>query len=59
MSKTPNPQARPSTAVSAQYNVKCPTCAAAPQQPCRSKTTNRVTDTHRARIDAAYPNNPF
>lgn len=46
-----------STAVSAQYNVTCPTCQAAPKAPCRSKITRRVTDTHRARIDAAYPNN--
>ena len=60
---------RPSQAVSAQYTADCPTCGAkgasldedpnttTPRvagQPCRSKTTGRVTDTHRARIEAQY-----
>lgn len=50
------PAATPaSTAVSAKYPVACPTCHAKIKQPCRSMTTNRVTDTHQARIDAAYP----
>ena len=37
-----------------QYQVACPTCSAEPERPCRTLTTNRVTDTHLARIDAAY-----
>lgn len=52
------PEERESKAVSARYPVACPTCEAAPKKPCRSKITKRITDTHRARIDAAYPNNP-
>lgn len=59
----PNPPTTPrkdveSKVVSAQYAVVCPTCGAGPKKPCRFKITKRVTDTHRARIDAAYPNNP-
>lgn len=49
--------AKPSTAVSAQYENTCPVCGAGPKQPCRTKITKRVTDTHLPRIDAAYPNN--
>lgn len=29
----------------------CPTCAAKAYQPCRSKTSLRVTDTHAARLE--------
>ena len=42
-----------SRAVSAQYRVQCPTCGAKPTQPCRARTTFRVTDTHAARITAS------
>lgn len=60
---------RQSRAVSAQYMKDCPTCGAkgavidpdpnttTPRingEPCRSKTTGKVTDTHRARIEADY-----
>lgn len=44
-----------SRAASAQYGVACPTCGATANQPCRSRTKCRVTDTHAARITAAYP----
>lgn len=44
-----------SKAASAQYDVTCPKCLARPKEPCRSLRTRRVTDTHLARIDAAYP----
>lgn len=43
-----------SGAVSAKYANTCPTCHAGPQEPCRSKITRRVTDTHRARIDTQF-----
>lgn len=67
----PDPS-RGSRAVSAQYTASCPTCGAAgatldedpatttPRvggEPCRSRTTGRVTDTHRARIEAQYATN--
>lgn len=66
---TQRPSQRPSQSVSAQYTADCPTCGAkgASEQvnpetgrrvdgePCRSRTTGRVTDTHRARIEAQYP----
>jgi hypothetical protein len=42
-----------STAPSARYGVACPTCKAAADQPCRTLTTGRVTDTHAARIRGA------
>ncbi len=41
-----------SGAVSAQYPTGCDTCGAVVGDPCRSLTTGRVTDTHKARIDA-------
>lgn len=41
-----------SHAPSARYGVPCPTCHAAPDQPCRARTSRRVTDTHSARIQA-------
>ena len=44
-----------SSAVSAQYNITCPVCAAGPLLPCRTLKTGRVTDTHLKRIDVAYP----
>lgn len=67
MRRTParQPQ-RASKAVSARYTADCPTCEAKgatpdPEtrmpvggEPCRSLRTGRVTDTHRARIDAQY-----
>lgn len=43
-----------SRAVSAQYDVPCPVCLAKPKEPCRSRTTRRVTDTHYSRIELAY-----
>jgi hypothetical protein len=33
------------------YDVACPKCGAEPGWHCRSLTTNRVTDTHSARMD--------
>lgn len=36
------------------YPNTCPTCSAAPGQPCLTLTTGRVTDTHIARIEEAY-----
>lgn len=39
-----------STAPSARYGRPCKTCKAAADQPCRTLTTGRVTDTHAARI---------
>lgn len=33
-----------------RYDVPCPTCKVEPQAHCRSTTTNRVTDTHNARL---------
>ena len=67
MRRLPQPSApRQSTAVSARYTAECPTCGAAganidPEtgervggQPCRSKSSGRVTDTHRASIEAQY-----
>lgn len=65
----PTDAVRASNAISAQYTADCPTCGAKGAtintdpaadtariagQPCRSKTTGRVTDTHRARIEAQY-----
>lgn len=44
---------RPSAAVSAQYPVGCDTCDAQVGDPCRSRLTRRVTDTHTARLEAA------
>lgn len=45
-----------SKAASAQYDVTCRTCAAPPRQPCRTRRTGRVTDTHAPRLtDAAAP----
>lgn len=38
------------TAASAKYGVFCPKCGAAAEEPCRSLSTHRVTDTHAARI---------
>lgn len=43
-----------SKAASARYNVTCPVCKAEPKQPCRTRTTGRVTDTHMKRIDLQY-----
>lgn len=43
-----------SKAVSSQYTVECPQCHAAPNQPCRTLRTGRVTDTHLSRIDKQY-----
>lgn len=70
MRRTPAPQPRrASKHVSARYTADCPTCGAEgatidddpatdsplrPGEPCRSLRTGRVTDTHRARIDAQY-----
>lgn len=42
---------RPSRAVSAQYPNGCDTCGAGSYEPCRSKTTGRVTDTHMSRVN--------
>lgn len=42
---------RVSRAVSAQYDVGCPVCSAGPNEPCRTRTTGRVTDTHLWRRD--------
>jgi hypothetical protein len=39
-----------SGAVSAQYGAPCATCGAAPYEPCRTRQTRRVTDTHDARL---------
>lgn len=33
-----------------RYNWICPTCDAPAGEHCRSLTTNRVTDTHKARL---------
>lgn len=44
-----------SKAMSARYGVACPTCGVAPNEPCRARKSKRVTDTHAARIAAAYP----
>jgi hypothetical protein len=38
---------------SARYGVWCPKCTAEHDQPCRTLTTGRVTDTHSARIRKA------
>lgn len=46
---------RQSNAVSAKYPTGCDTCGAGIGEPCRSTTSGKVTDTHRARIDASYP----
>jgi len=35
-------------------SVVCPKCAAPVGQRCRTTTTGRSTDTHKARTDAAY-----
>lgn len=43
-----------SGAASAQYDQRCPTCGAGPYEPCRTRTTQRVTDTHNARMVAYY-----
>ena len=43
-----------STAASAQYRNVCLVCHAPGLSPCRTLKTRRVTDTHKARIDAAY-----
>lgn len=40
-----------SRAASAQYGVPCPTCKAGQDDPCRTLTTGRVTDTHVSRIE--------
>lgn len=40
-----------SKAPSAHYGVPCTTCNVAYNQPCRSRGSRRVTDTHRARVD--------
>jgi hypothetical protein len=42
-----------SKAPSARYGVACPTCKAAADQPCRTRGSRRVTDTHAARIKVA------
>lgn len=34
--------------------VECPTCLAGVNLRCRALTTGRVTDTHTARIEAAW-----
>lgn len=39
-----------SKAASAQYDRLCTVCWAEPGQPCRTRTTGRVTDTHLDRI---------
>ena len=44
-----------SKAVSAQYPHPCPTCGAPANHPCRTRTTHRVTDTHKARIEGGTP----
>lgn len=46
-------QPRSSGAVSAGYPTGCAACGAGVGQPCRTKS-GRVTDTHRARIDAQF-----
>lgn len=43
-----------STHISAQYGVPCPKCEASADEPCRSLTTHRVTDTHAARRSAYW-----
>ncbi|HET6916638.1 MAG TPA: hypothetical protein VFH56_11165 [Acidimicrobiales bacterium] len=42
-----------SKAPSARYGVPCPTCGAKADEPCRTRKTRRVTDTHVARIERA------
>ena len=42
-----------SKAPSARYGVDCPTCKVGADYPSRTLKTGRVTDTHKARIDAA------
>jgi hypothetical protein len=37
-----------------KYGVPCPTCGADPGATCRTLTTGRTTDTHIARVKAAY-----
>lgn len=39
-----------SKANSARYTVTCRICGAAPGEPCRTRTTGRVTDAHNDRI---------
>ena len=46
-------QGAESKSPSARYGRPCPTCKAAADQPCRTLTTGRVTDTHVARIRGA------
>ncbi len=41
-----------------RYNWPCPTCKAPAGERCRSLTTNRVTDTHMARLMARYREAP-
>lgn len=41
-----------SSHISATYGVPCEKCGAKSDEPCRSLTTRRVTDTHLARRNA-------
>lgn len=43
----------PSRAASAQSDVECPYCGAAPADPCRTPATGRVTRSHSVRVRAA------
>ena len=36
-------------------DVRCPTCGAGVGESCRTLTTNRITDIHKARWDARFP----
>jgi hypothetical protein len=43
---------------SIEFTVACPKCSAAARQRCRTVTTGRVTDTHVARMLAAWAAHP-
>lgn len=40
------------------FNVQCPVCLVQRGQPCRTRATRRVTDTHMARFERAYGHKP-